>query len=329
MSRLFSRLLSAACQLCLAAAVAFSSFGVMPAAAFPDRQIHLLVPYPAGGPNDVIARLIANKLDDKFGQQVVVENRPGGSGNLAVIDTARSAPDGYTLVLPAMAYAVNPSLFSVVGYTFVQFTPISIVTAGPLVLVVHPSLGVKSVAALIALAKSQPGKINYGSGGNGSSLHLAAELFKQEAKVDLQHVPYKGTNDLIADLLTGRVPVAFISPLIARQYVASGQLLALGITSAARSPNWPDTPTIAEAGVPGYAMEAWYAVLAPKDTPKDIADQLSRAIAEAVKSPDVSGKLELLGNTPIGDTPAEAATYIEEEAKRWHEIVTAAGIHLE
>jgi tripartite-type tricarboxylate transporter receptor subunit TctC len=328
-SRFFSQLLSAACKFFLGAAVVSFGLGLMPAGAFPDRQIHLLVPYPAGGPNDVIARLIANKLDDKFGQQVVVENRPGGSGNLAVIDTARSTPDGYTIVLPAMTYAVNPSLFTAVGYSFAQFTPISIVTAGPLVLVVHPSLGVKSVDELIALAKSQPGKINYGSGGNGTSLHLAAELFKQQAKVDLQHVPYKGTNDLIADLLTGRVPTAFISPLIAKQYVASGQLLALGITSASRSASWPDTPTIAEAGVLGYKMEAWYAVLAPNGTPKDIVDELSSAIAEAVKSPDVSGKLESLGNMPIGNTSAEAATYIDEEAKRWHTIITAAGIHLE
>ena len=241
----------------------------------------------------MIARLIADKLGNAFGQQVIVENRPGGSGNVAVIATARAAPDGYTLVLPAMAYAVNPSLFSNVGYTFDQFVPVSIVTSGPLVLVVHPSLGVKSVQELIDLAKAQPGKINYGSGGNGSSLHLAAELFKQKAKVDLQHVPYKGTNDLVADLLTGRMPVVFLSPLIAKQHVAHGDVLALGITSAQRAASWADTPTIAEAGVPGYAMDAWYAILAPRGTPQDVVDKLSAAIAVAVKSPDVSEKLEI------------------------------------
>jgi tripartite-type tricarboxylate transporter receptor subunit TctC len=321
------RFLSAGSAFCAVIAVMLAGFS--PAIAFPDRPIHLLVPYPAGGPNDAIARLIANKLDDKFGQQVVIENRAGGSGNIAVIVAARSAPDGYTLVLPAMAYAVNPSLFSNVGYSFDQFAPISIATEGPLILVVHPSLGVKSVRELLALAKKEPGKINYGSGGIGSSLHLAAELLKQEAKVDLQHMPYKGTNDLIADLLTGRVSVAFLSPLIAEQHIAHGELLALGITSAKRSPSWPDTPTVAEAGVPGYSVEAWYAVLAPKGTPKDIVDKLSGAIAEAVTSPDVSGKLQALGNMPVGSTAAEAAFYIEAEAKRWHEIVTAAGIHPE
>jgi tripartite-type tricarboxylate transporter receptor subunit TctC len=308
------------------AAIVSATLG--PALAFPDRPIHLLVPYPPGGPNDVIARLIANKLDETFGQ-VVVENRPGGSGNIAVIATARSAPDGYTIVLPAMAYAVNPSLFASVGYSFDQFAAVSIATEGPLILVVHPSLGVKSVAELIALAKTQPGKINYGSGGNGSSLHLAAELFKHDAGVDLQHIPYKGTNELMTDLLAGRVSMAFVSPLIAKQHVAQNELIALAITSSTRLPSWPDTPTVAEAGVPGYAMDAWYAVLAPKDTPKDVVDQLSGAIAAAVRSPDVATKLQSLGNEPDGGTAAAASAYIDAEAKRWHEIVTAAGIHLE
>ncbi len=316
---------------CLTILVLFflAGAGVAPAAAYPDHPIHLLVPYPAGGPNDVVARLIADKLGTAFGQQVIVENRPGGSGNVAVIATARAASDGYTLVLPAMAYVVNPSLFSNVGYAFDQLVPVSIVTSGPVVLVVHPSLGVKSVQELIDLAKAQPGKINYGSGGNGSSLHLAAELFKQQAKVDLQHVPYKGTNDLVADLLTGRMPVVFLSPLIAKQHVAHGDVLALGITSATRSASWPDTPTIAEAGVPGYAMEAWYAILAPRGTPQDVVDKLSAAIAVAVKSPDVSEKLETLGNVAVGSTAAEAATYIETEAKRWHDLLSAAGIHVD
>ena len=313
---------------CLAIA-ALTGAGIRSAKAYPDRPIHLLVPYSAGGPNDVIARLIADKLGNELGQPVIVENRPGGSGNTAVILAARAAPDGYTLVLPAMAYAVNPSLFSDVGYSFDQLAPVSIVTEGPLILVAHPSLGVKSLPELIAMAKAQPGKINYGSGGVGSSPHLAAELFRQSAGVDLQHIPYKGTNDLIADLLTGRVPIVFLSPLVAKPYVEDGKLIALGITSAKRSPGWPQTPTIAEAGLSNYAMEAWYAVLAPKGTPQDVVDKLSRAIAEAVKSPEVSGKLASLGNLPKGNTPSEAAAYIEIESKRWREIINAAGIHPE
>lgn len=184
----------------------------------------------------------------------------------------------------------------------------------------------KSVKELIALAKREPGKINYGSGGNGSSLHLAAELFKSEAHVDMQHIPYKGTNDMITDLLTGRVSLAFISPLVAKPYVARGDLVALGITSDKRSASWPDTPTIAEAGVPGYSMQAWYAVLAPKDTPGAVVGALSDAVAKAVQSPEVSAKLQSLGNTPVGDTSAEATTMIAQEAKRWHDIIAAAGI---
>lgn len=299
-----------------------------PAAAqnYPDRSVHLYVPYPAGGPNDVIARLLGQKLGENLGQQIVIENRPGGSGNIAVEALARAPADGYTLVLPAIAYAVNPALFSKVGYSFDQFAPVSIVTKGPLVLTVHPSLGVKSVQELIALAKAKPGELNYGSGGNGSSLHLAAEMFKQQAGVNIQHIPYKGTNDLISDLLTGRVPIAFMSPLIAQEHVKQGKLIALGVTSPQRSASWPGTPTVAEAGVPGYAVEAWYAILAPKGTPKPVIDKLSGEIAKAVQAPEVKAKLATLGNEPVGSSAAEADTYIAAEAERWAKLLKAANI---
>ncbi len=293
---------------------------------YPQRPIHMYVPYPAGGPNDVIARLVGLKLAESMGQQFVIENRPGGSGNIAIEALARAPGDGYAIALPAMAYATNPALFSKVGYNFDQFAPVSIVTKGPLVLVVHPSLGVKSVKELIDLAKAKPGQLDYGSGGNGSSLHLAAEMFKQQAGVNIQHIPYKGTNDLISDLLTGRVPIAFMSPLIAKTHVDQGKLLALGVTSPQRSSSWPNTPTVAEAGVPGYAVEAWYAMLAPKATPKDVVEKLSREIAKAVQSQDVKDKLAALGNESVGSTTAEAEKYIAEEADRWAKVLKAAGI---
>ncbi|MGN6459930.1 MAG: tripartite tricarboxylate transporter substrate-binding protein, partial [Pseudolabrys sp.] len=205
----FRRMIRAALGGTLMIAAAFAATLPAAHADYPDRPIHLLVPYPAGGPNDVIARLLGAKLSESLKQQVVIENRPGGSGNIAAVTTARAAPDGYTIVLPAIAYAVNPTLFGNAGYTFDQFVPVSIVTKGPLVLVVHPSLGVKNVKELIETAKREPGKIDYGSGGTGSSLHLAGEMFKKEAGVNIMHIPYKGTNDLISDLLTGRVPVSF------------------------------------------------------------------------------------------------------------------------
>jgi tripartite-type tricarboxylate transporter receptor subunit TctC len=309
----------------LAAVLLFAPASVM-AQSYPDKPVHLYVPYPAGGPNDVIARLLGQKLSESLGQQVVIENRPGGSGNIAIESLARTPADGYAIALPAMAYATNPSLFSKVGYSFDQFAPVSIVTKGPLVLVVHPSLGVKSVKELIDLAKSKPGQLDYGSGGNGSSLHLAAEMFKQQAGVNIQHIPYKGTNDLIADLLTGRVPISFMSPLIAKSHVDQGKLLALGVTSAKRSDSWPNIPTVAEAGVPGYAVEAWYAVLAPKATPKDIVEKLSREIAKAVQSSEVKEKLATLGNESVGSSVAEAEQYIAAEAERWGTLLKANNI---
>jgi tripartite-type tricarboxylate transporter receptor subunit TctC len=314
-----------------AAALATAALLAGPASAqeFPQRNVHLVVPYPAGGPNDVIARLLGQKLGEIWRQQVVIENRPGGSGNIAVEMVGRAPPDGYTMVLPAMAYAVNPSLFSKVGYKFDDFAAVSIVTKGPVVLVVSPSLGVNSVQELIALAKQKPRALNYGSGGNGSSLHLAAEVFKQQAGVDIQHIPYKGTNDLIADLLTGRVPISFLSPLIAKQLVNDGKLRALGLSSAKRSPSWPDTPTVAEAGVPGYEVEAWYAIVVPKATPKDVLEKLSRSVSDAVKSPEVKEKLATLGNEPVGSTTAEAEAYINAEAARWEKVLRAANIRAE
>jgi tripartite-type tricarboxylate transporter receptor subunit TctC len=312
----------------LAVAIAAAP-GLSAAQEFPQRNVHLVVPYPAGGPNDVIARLLGQKLGEIWRQQVVIENRPGGSGNIAVEMVGRAAPDGYTMVLPAMAYAVNPSLFNKVGYKFEDFAAVSIVTKGPVVLVVSPSLGVNSVQELIALAKRQPGALNYGSGGNGSSLHLAAEVFKQQAGVDIQHIPYKGTNDLIADLLTGRVPISFLSPLIAKQLVNDGKLRALGLSSAKRSPSWPETPTIAEAGVPGYAVEAWYAIVVPKATPKDVVEKISRTVSYAVKSPEVTEKLATLGNEPVGSTTAEAEAYMAAEAARWEKVLRAANIKAE
>src|SRR5215210_1010592 len=295
-----------ALALAIAAAFPLLTIPLVSAADYPQRNVHLVVPYPPGGPNDVIARLLGQKLGEIWNQQVVIENRPGGSGNIAVESVARAQPDGHTMVLPAMAYAVNPALFGKVGYKFDDFAAVSIVTKGPVVLVVTPSLGVNSVQELIALAKQKPGALNYGSGGSGSSLHLAAEVFKQQAGVDIQHIPYKGTNDLIADLLSGRVPISFISPLVGKQLVNEGKLRALGMSSAKRSASWPDTPAIAEAGVPGYEVEAWYAIVVPKATPKDVVEKLSRSIADAVKSPEVAEKLATLGNEAVGSTPGDA-----------------------
>jgi tripartite-type tricarboxylate transporter receptor subunit TctC len=303
----------------------------LPAAAgaaenFPNRPVRLIVPYPAGGPNDVLARMVGAKLADAWGNQVVVDNRPGAGGNLAVEMAARSAPDGYTMILPAMAYAVNPSLYTKVPYTFEQFTPVTIVARGPLVLVVTPSSGINSVKDLIAAAKAKPGQLQYASGGNGSSLHLAGELFKYLAGVDILHIPYKGTNDFIPDLLSGRVPISFSSPLVMASHVKAGRLKALAVTSANRVAGW-DVPTIAEAGLKGYEMDAWYAILVPSATPSAVVAQLNANIAQALHTGDVQEKLSSLGMEAVGDSPQDAAKYIAAEGQKWAKVAKAANIH--
>ncbi|MCI3953911.1 MAG: LacI family transcriptional regulator [Burkholderiales bacterium] len=264
-----------------------SAFDAAPAQQFPDRPVRLIVPYPAGGPNDVLARMLGSKLTEAWGEQVVIDNRAGAGGNLAVQLAARAQPDGYTLILPAMAYAVNPSLYSKVPYSFDQFIPITIVAKGPLVLVVHPALGANTVQSLLKLSRAKPGQINYASGGTGSSPHLAGELFKVAAGIDLVHVPYKGTNDVIPDLLSGRVPVFFASPLVAREHVKAGRLRAIGVTSLKRATGWPEVPSINEAGVKDYEMEAWYAVLVQAKTPGAIVRSLHQHIEKALRSRDV------------------------------------------
>jgi tripartite-type tricarboxylate transporter receptor subunit TctC len=285
-----------------------------------------MVPYPAGGPNDVLARMVGGKLAESWGQQVVVENRPGAGGNLALELAARAAPDAYTMVLPAMAYAVNPMIYSKVPYTFEQFTPVTIVAKGPLVLVVTPSLGINSVRELIAAAKAKPGALQYASGGNGSSLHLAGELFKHTAGVDLLHIPYKGTNDFIPDLLSGRVPISFSSPLVMQPHVKAGRLKALGVTSLKRAAGWNEVPTINEAGVKGYEMDAWYAIVVPAATPQALVAQLNKHIAQALHAPDVQEKLSGLGMESVANSPAQATTYIANEVQKWAKVVKAANI---
>jgi tripartite-type tricarboxylate transporter receptor subunit TctC len=311
--------------LALGAILSFPAVAAAPDA-FPNRPVRLIVPYPAGGPNDVLARMVGAKLGETWGQQVVIDNRPGAGGNLAVEVASRALPDGYTMILPAMAYAVNPTLYTKVPYTFDQFAAVTIVAKGPLVLVVTPNAGINSVKDLIATAKAKPGQLQYASGGNGSSLHLAGELFKYMAGVDILHIPYKGTNDFIPDLLSGRVPLSFSSPLIMLGHVKAGRLKALAVTSSKRASGWTDIPTIAEAGLKGYEMDAWYAILVPAGTPQPVVMQLNRQIAQGLRSGDVQEKLSSLGMEGVGNSQAEAAKYIAAEAAKWSKVARAANI---
>jgi tripartite-type tricarboxylate transporter receptor subunit TctC len=309
----------------LLSALLFISAVTHAAAEYPDRTIRLLVPYPPGGPNDTIARMIGSKLADSFKQQVVIENKPGAAGNIAMELTARAAPDGYTAVVPSVSYVTNTTLFKKINYNLNDVRPISLLAKGPTLLVASPSLGVKSVAELIALAKQKPGTIDYGSGGIGSTSHLSGEMLRHLGGIDIQHIPYKGTNDLISDLLAGRVPLYFMSPLVARQHVKDGKLIALGMTSAKRVAGWTDVPTMAET-LPGFVVETWHPLVVPATTPQPVVDKLSKAAGDAIRSKEVSDKLLSLGFEPVGSKPDEAAAYIKAETQRWLEIIQKANV---
>lgn len=293
---------------------------------FPVRQVRLVVPVAAGGPNDTFARTLAPRLGVGLGQQLVIENIPGAGGNLATASVLRQPHDGHNLVLHGMTYAVNPSIFGAASsYKIGDYTAVSIVAKGPLVLVVHPSLGVKSVKELIAYLKSKPNGVDYASGGPGTSPHLAAELFKLAAGANMQHIPYKGTGAFMPDLLAGRVPVAFVSPLVIKPSIESGQLIGLGVTSAQRSKGW-DLPTIAEAGVPGFDFEAWYAIMTPAATPADVVLKLNKIVDDAVNTPEAQEKWQSLGVEVMRGTPQEAQAYVMSEYAKWARVVKAANI---
>ncbi len=317
------------CVAALSAVAGWVTGPVAFASDYPSRPVTLVVPYPPGGPNDVIARTMAPELSKVLGQQIIVENRPGAGGNTATGYAAKAAADGYTVLLPGIPFAVNPYIFAKVPYAITDFKPISIVAQGPLVLVAHSSLGLKSVAELIAAAKSKPGSIAYASGGIGTSLHLAGEFFKRSAGVDLLHIPYKGTGELMPDLLAGRTPVAFISPLVVRQHVESGRLVPLGVTSLKPMRGMEQVPTIAQSGLPGFEAYGWYGLLVPSATPGDVVEKLSAASAQVLKSSAVQEKLFSLGMDIIQTSPAEADAYIKAETAKWGKLVKEANIKVE
>jgi len=295
--------------------------------AFPVRPVRVVVPYPPGGPNDILARMLGARLGEGWSQPVVIDNRPGAGGNIGTVTVTRANPDGHTVVLHAMAVAVNPTLYGdAVPYRLSELAPVTLVARGPLVMTVHPSVPVSSVKEFLALARARPGAVNYGSGGNGSSLHLAGELFKAQSGAAITHIPYKGSADMINDLLGGRISVVFASPLNAVPLARQGKLRMLAVTSARRASALPELPTIAEAGVSGYDMEAWFAVLAPAATPRQVVSQLSRQIGAALRAPEVQERLSALGIEAAPTTPEQAAEYIQREAARWDRILRAAGV---
>jgi len=290
---------------------------------YPDRAITMIVPYPAGGPNDTIARTVAPEMAQALGVSVVIDNRPGAAGNIGTSAAARAAPDGYTIALPGAALSINTVIFDNTPYQLSDFRPVGMVAQGPIVAVAHPSLGVKNLEELLELARQRPGEIAFPSGGRGTSPHLAGELLKIRADVDLLHVPYKGTGEFIPDLLSGRVPFAFVSPLIVRQHVDAGSLVPLATTGKARLRGWTDIPTVSEAGVKDYEVAPWYAVVAPAATPDAVVEKLHAALQQALGSSSVQAKLVSLGMDALPGSTEEAQAILDRETATW------AGVPLE
>ncbi len=293
---------------------------------YPNKPIRLIVPFPPGGSNDVVGRLIAKVLSEKIGQQVFVDNRGGAGSMIGTEVLSKSAPDGYTLGIVSIAFAVNPALHQLPYDPFKSFEPISILATGPNVLVVNPDLPVKSVKELIALAKQKPGELNYASAGIGSFQHLGGELFKLEAGVNIVHVPYKGGGPAMQDVVAGHVKIMFSSLIQTTPLIKAGRLRPLGTGGTKRSPVLPDVPTIAEAGVPGYAANNWWGIFAPAGTPKPIVEKLYKNIQLALQSPEMLKEFELEGAAPVTMTSAEFADFVKAEIDKWGKVVKAGNI---
>jgi len=296
------------------------------AQAYPAKPVRIVVPYPPGGPTDIVARLVGNKLEERFKQPFVIDNKPGAGGNVGAEVVARAAPDGYSLVVGTTAHAINPSIFKQMSYDLLRdLTPVALLTRMPLVLVVHPSVPARTVEEFIAHARKSDGALAYASSGNGQSTHLAAELFKSMTGVKMTHVPYKGSAPALVDVAGGQVAAMFDTMLSAMPQVKAGRLRALAVTSERRSGAAPDLPTIAESGVPGYEATAWNGLLAPAGTPKDIVEQLNKAVNETLAQPDVAQRLAADGADPGTGSVMDFDKFIRVELDKWARAVKSSG----
>jgi len=293
---------------------------------YPQKPIRLIAPFAPGGGTDILARLFGQKMSETLGQPVIVDNRGGAGGTIGTDIAAKAPPDGYTLILVSGSHAINPGLYRKLPYDSVNdFAPITQIATSPGILVVNPSLPVKSVKDLIALARAKPGQINYASAGSGTPPHLAGELFKVMAKIDMVHVPYKGNAPAFTDVIGGQVSLIFPTMPSAMPFIKSGRLRPIAVTSAKRSSAAPDIPTIAESGLPGYEAISWYGILAPARTPPQIVARLHEVLVSAIRAPDMQDKLAGQGLDPVGGTPQHFAAVIKSEIAKWAKVVTASG----
>ena len=310
----------------LLAAVCFAASSLTWAQSYPAKPIRIVVPFPAGGTSDILARSVGQKLAEEWKQQVVVDNRPGAGANIGAELVAKAPPDGYTLLLASTIHTINPSLYSKLGYDPVRdFAPITLIAATSQVLAVHNSLPVKTVKEFIAYARKRPGQLNYSSAGSGSQPHLTAELFKSMTGIEMVHVPYKGAPPAMIDLLAGQVALTFATAPSAVPHVKAGKLRALGVSTAQRITALPDVPTIAEAGVPGFEASGSNGLVGPAGLPPAIVERLNTAIVRIVKEPAMSKYLSEQGADPMTMTPSEYASYIKAEVAKWAKVVKAAG----
>lgn len=295
---------------------------------WPSKPVRWIVPFPPGGAMDAIARTLGEKASRALHQPFVIENKPGAGGNIGAEFVARAPADGYTIMITSIGMATNKFMYARLGYDPVKdFAPVSLLAVVPNVLVTNATQpDVKSVADVIARAKAQPGKLTYGSAGNGTSIHLAGEEFAALARVEMVHIPYKGSGPAVADLLGGQINYMFDSITSSKPHIAAGKLRAIAVTTARRSSALPNVPTVAEAGLAGYEVSPWFAVFAPAATPKPIVNQLSAVLVNAMKQPDVKAKFDLIGAEPIGSTPEELGGHLQREVSRWGKLIAERGI---
>ena len=317
--------------LAVASACTLAATPVALAQSYPTKSIRLICPFPPGGAVDIASRAIANELSKTIGQQVVVENKPGAGGNIGGVEAARAAPDGYTIFMTTSGIsAINPALYSKMPFDpNKDLAPVSALVSLNNVLVVHPSVAAKSVTEIIAMAKAQPGKMTYASSGSGTSIHMSGEMFKHLAKVDILHIPYKGSSPALIDMLGGQVMMMFDNVPSALPHIKSGKLRALATTGAKRDATLPDLPTIAEAGVPGYESGVWFGLLVPAGTPRDIVAKLNTEAVKGTKSPEFVKRMTDLGYNIIGSTPEQMTEMLKTELNTWGPIVKASGAKAE
>ena len=297
---------------------------------YPARPVRLVVPFPPGGGTDIVARTLAQKLSENFGQPVVVDNRAGANGIIGTDQAAKAKPDGYTVLIAIAVHAINPTLYARLPYdTRADLLPVSLLAQYPFVITVHPSVPAKGLRELIAFAKSRPNQLSYASSGNGSGPHLGMELFKTMTRIEMVHIPYKGSGAAMTDLVSGQVQVFLNNFLAGMPMIKAGRLRALAVTSAKRSHVMPELPTVAESGAPGYSVTGWYGMLVPAGTPAAIVTTLNEAVVKALRAKDVNDRLSGEAAVPVGSTPVQFAMHLETEITKWASVIKQAGVRAE